>query len=186
MRSRSKWSFSLDCNKIMFITTVGLCPGTIFHCIALLLVRAGPIQQWTYILYSRGRCRYDKTLTSLPGTSSRGECCCWAASCLAHYQSPDRWPDPPEEPSCPWALGSGCSAVCSCLCSRSWWRLHGADDSASGSGRAAEGASAAESGSERLPLGEQEGKKTITRHIRDNLRISAKMLKFCSEALLKS
>lgn len=29
-------------------------------------------------------------------------------------------------------------------------------------------------------------KKNITRHIRDNLRISAKMLKFCSEALLKS
>lgn len=32
----------------------------------------------------------------------------------------------------------------------------------------------------------REKKKPITRHIRDNLRISAKMLKFCSEALLKS
>lgn len=120
----------------------------------------------------------NKTLTSLHNTSSQGECCCWGASCLAHYQSLDHWPDLPVEPSCPWARDSGCSAVCSCLCSRSWWRRHGADDSASGSGRAAEGASAAESGSERLPLGEREGKKNITRHIRDNLRISAEMLKF--------
>lgn len=155
MRSRSKYSFSLVCGQIVFVTIVGLCSGTIFQCIALLLVSAGQISQWTLILYSGGRRRCDETLTSLHFTSSQGGCCCWVASCLAHYQSPDRWPDPPEEPSCPWAPDSGCSAVYSCLCSRSWWRLHGADDSASVSGRAAEGAFAAESGSERLPLQEQ-------------------------------